>query len=126
MKTLAIQQFNNLRNTPKAFSTCSGAIVLLSSLLQTSLDSDETRFINSTMIQINQQNHVQSEGQTTNRKWKQTAELNPTQNIHCMPIHTIVIHKQTLWWFKYKNKRITKKNLPENTLLTFHSTSFTA
>lgn len=34
-------------NTSKALSTCSGAIVLLSSLLQTSLDSDDTRLINS-------------------------------------------------------------------------------
>lgn len=33
--------------TCKALSTCSGAIVLFSSLLQTSLDSDEMRFINS-------------------------------------------------------------------------------
>lgn len=36
-----------LSNTSKAFSTCSGAIVLFSSLLQTSLDSEEIRFINS-------------------------------------------------------------------------------
>ncbi|NBI05178.1 photosystem I protein PsaO, partial [Lachnospiraceae bacterium] len=34
--------------TSKALSTCSGAIVLFSSLLQTSLDSDEIRLINST------------------------------------------------------------------------------
>lgn len=39
-------------NTSKAFRTCSGAIVLLSSLLQTSLDSDETRFINSAEAKI--------------------------------------------------------------------------
>lgn len=36
--------------TSKAFNTCSGAMVRLSSLLQTSFDSDETRFINSTKV----------------------------------------------------------------------------
>lgn len=35
------------QKTCNALSTCSGAIVLFSSLLQTSLDSDEMRFINS-------------------------------------------------------------------------------
>lgn len=33
--------------TSRALSTCSGAIVLLSSLLHTSLDSEDTRLINS-------------------------------------------------------------------------------
>lgn len=37
--------------TCKALSTCSGAIVLFSSLLQTSFDSDEMRFINSAKAQ---------------------------------------------------------------------------
>jgi hypothetical protein len=40
--------------TSKALSTCSGAIVRLSSLLQTSLDSDDTRFINSAKKQVPQ------------------------------------------------------------------------
>uniref|UniRef100_A0A2P2LKD3 Uncharacterized protein MANES_01G022100 n=1 Tax=Rhizophora mucronata TaxID=61149 RepID=A0A2P2LKD3_RHIMU len=38
--------------TSKAVSTCSGAIVRFSSLLHTSLDSDDTRFINSTQHSI--------------------------------------------------------------------------
>lgn len=39
------------RSTSKALSTCSGAIVRLSSLLQTSFDSDEIRLMNSAQEQ---------------------------------------------------------------------------
>lgn len=37
--------------TSRALRTCSGAMVLFSSLLQTSLDSDEIRLINSANAQ---------------------------------------------------------------------------
>ena len=41
------EQSPNIEVTSNALSTCSGAIVLFSSLPQTSLDSDEIRLINS-------------------------------------------------------------------------------
>lgn len=46
------------KSTSKALSTCSGAIVRLSSLLQTSFDSDEIRLMNSAQEQRKVEYHA--------------------------------------------------------------------